>query len=230
LDLYIYLKGDSLTNDEKIYCIASGKELERSNNGNSQSKEKRKDAILFRGLCELSYISKELKSLLSIEDKEEIEDIKNAIQVIEKMREDIKKINNEYTVNDKDSEKGELSGHHPAKKAICGPNDFIVPMDRSVHARLENNNISLAEGMILLLRLGVYAAINAAFIRKGGKDLTRRELVDIIMQEEMNIRKISQKSLKSKLLENHSPIFNAKKVANMLRSRGVNLDEFKRAN
>lgn len=202
-----------MTEDEKIYCIVTGKELKRSNSS-GLSKERRKDKTLCECLCELSCLSVRLK-----EKGEVSEEIKQAIKLIEETRKKIKKINEE--VNDGE---GELSGHHPVKKAIWGPNDLIVPMERSVHARFEKN-ILRAEGKILGLRMGIYADMLAAFIASKGKDLSERQIDDIIIREELGIRKIPQKTLRYKLLENHSPLFYVEKMINMLRSKGVMIDK-----
>jgi hypothetical protein len=202
-----------LTRDENIYCIVSGKELKKCN-GNGLSRERRKNRVLCECLCGLSCLSAQLR-----ENGEKNEEIEQAIKLIEKTKEEIKKIGEE--INDGD---GEASWHHPVKKAIWGSNDFIIPMERRTHTRLENNNILRAEGMILCLRMGVYATINAAFIFNKGKDLTDAEIADIVMREELNIRKIPQKTLRYKLLKEHPPRFYVEKMTNMLESKGVVID------
>lgn len=199
-------------------CIISGDELRRNGNGNG-SKERKKDAILADGLCDLRHISQKLESFSEC-DPNIISEIESAIEIINGIRRDIRTINE----SNGDSNGGKYySAHHPIKRAIWGYNEFTLPMRFDLHAQLENENILRAESMILKQRLDVYAAINAQFILNGGKNLSKKQIAEIIFQSEMQTRKIPEKTFRRKLCwGNHDPVT---KMKNMLTAFGVMISD-----
>lgn len=117
----------------------------------------------------------------------------------------------------------DCSFHHPAKKSVFGPNDFVLPIKRSLHSSLENNNISPLESIILSPFFPVFMETNAVFINNGGKNLSYSQLVEKAMIGFKSIRSMPEKDLRRKLMRGISDPGN--RARNALEARGVKLHQ-----
>ncbi len=197
--------------DKKVYCVITGEELLKSSNGNGASKDRKKRDILQKAMCQINCLLNSMDSADDISQKKA--DIK---AVIKNARAAVKEVDQE---NSNERHENDCSFHHPAKKAVFGPNDFVLPMKRSLHSALDNNNISLLENIILGPFFPEFMAVNAAFINNGGQNLPRTFLVDRAIEGFMIIRGLSEKDLRRKLMRGVSDP--AGRARNMLTARGV---------
>jgi hypothetical protein len=196
--------------DKNISCIVTGEELYKNGN-NGASKERKKLTVLQDALCKIYCMVGNLDLSESndqhkIDIKKTIKDARAAVKAIDE------ESSNEKHEND-------YSGHHPAKKAVFGPNDLVLPMKRIIHSSLENNNISPLEAMILGLYFPSYMDVNSKFINNGGQDILKSSLADIVVRNQKAIRKIPEKELRRKLMRGIPDPGNRARSA--LEARGV---------
>ncbi len=184
----------------------------KNGNGNGAGKDRRRVEALTKGLHDLSSVSEWLKGWYGADPREGFEKVTEAINIIERIKGEIAEIDGENNHCD-----NRQSDHHPAKKAIWGLNNFTLSLCAQCHVNLEKN-ILKAEAMVLRMRPRIYAEINVRFMIKEGRDLSDKEIADIVFQEEMRIRKkVSPQDFMEKLLER--PIDIVSKMRDMINNR-----------
>ena len=178
-------------------------------NGHSSpdSKAKRANDVTEEGLRSLTLMLESMKA-----GNASPENIEKALAEIDRIRTRIRLINEE-----KPSSLA-ASVHHPGRQYVCGPNGFVLFFCRHCHDGVEKF-ISRAERMMLVPRIRVYADINELFIKRRGGNITDEEIAGIVLKTENNIRKLSPRDLRERMMEKGGKTIG--RLREMLKSKGV---------